>query len=302
MSQLSSQSQKVTIGIPTYVGGPSLVKTVESLLSSEYRDFRIIVSVDGKKLDPEIKAAITKDPRVEVIENEVRRGQVGGIRQILSLSFDQDIVILAQDDLIFNRQSVGEIIASFSDPKVTMVTATADILPPTNLFENIMWVGFEILKTIERGWNQGDNYLNASGRCIAFRKGMIKNIFEEIQEEVISCDAHFYFINKQFGGTFVRSPGTYWFRRPKNLTEHLKQSKKYQNVAAELYKFRRIDAFREYAIPLSVKIKAALIGFLKYPLTAPLYYTVLAYTRLHGDKTFKKATRFWDTDESTKEI
>ena len=296
---------KVTIGIPTYVGGPSLVKTVDSLLASEaVPAFRLIVSVDGKKLDPEIKAALIRDPRVEVIENEVRRGQVGGIRQILSLSSDQDIVILTQDDLLFDARCISEMVGTFErNHELTMVTAEACPLSPTTFFERIVHAGFFTVKRIEREWNGGDNFLNASGRCIAFRRPMTKNVFEEIQEEVINCDAHFYFINRKYGGVFIRQPkARYFFRSPKTLAEHLKQSKKYQNVASELYKFRRIDVAREYAIPTGLKIKAAILGFLSKPLLFPLYVLTLLYTRLHTDQTFKKATRFWDTDESTKEI
>ena len=51
---MSDQAFRITIGIPTYVGGASLVKAVESLLVSSYADFRLIISVDGKKLAPEI--------------------------------------------------------------------------------------------------------------------------------------------------------------------------------------------------------------------------------------------------------
>jgi glycosyltransferase involved in cell wall biosynthesis len=296
---------RITIGIPTYVGGPSLVKTVESLLVCETdTPFRILITVDGKKLEPEIKSAITVDSRVEVIENEVRRGQVGGIRQILSLSTDQDIVILTQDDLLFGKHSIAEIVASFErDSSLTMVTADPVSLPATTFFERIVQAGFYMVKIIERRWNKGDNFMNAAGRCIAFRKPMARHIFDEIQEDVISCDAHFYFINKKFGGKFIHNDrAPYYFRSPKTLADHLKQSKKYQNVAAELYKYRRIDAFHEYAIPTRFKIDAALWGLLTNPFFAILYFGILLYTRLHGDQTFKKATRFWDTDESTKEI
>lgn len=295
---------KVTIGIPTYVGGPSLVKAVESLLASRHADFRLIISVDGKKLAPEIKAAVTRDKRVEVIENEVRRGQVGGIRQILSLSFDQDVVILTQDDLLFDPEMIGRIAASFAaDPRVTMVTVAAVPLPASTFFERIIHAGFYMVKTIEQRWNQGDNFMNAAGRCIAFGKPMAQHVFDEIQEEVISCDAHFYFINRKFGGKFIRNEqAKYFFRSPKTLADHLKQSKKYQNVAEELFKYRHIDAAREYAIPLGLKIDAALWGLVTNPFFTFLYFGTLVYTRYHGDQTFKKATRFWDTDESTKEI
>lgn len=295
---------KITVGIPTYVGGPSLVKAVESLLESTYTDFRLIISVDGKKLAPEIKAAVTRDKRVEVIENEVRRGQVGGIRQILSLSFDQDVVIMTQDDLLFDPKMIGDIVESFrTDSRITLVTATAVPLPASSFFERIVHAGFYMVKLIEQRWNRGDNFMNAAGRCIAFGKPMIQHVFDEIQEEVISCDAHFYFINRKFGGRFVRNErAKYFFRSPKTLTDHLKQSKKYQNVAEELFKYRHIDAAREYTIPLGLKIDAVLWGLITNPFFTVLYLGTLIYTRYHGDQTFKKATRFWDTDESTKEI
>lgn len=301
---MENNQLKITIGIPTYVGGQSLVKAVKSLLASEGKlNFRIIVSVDGKKLDPTIKVALLEDSRVEVIENEMRRGQVGGIRQILSLTFDQDIVILTQDDLLFDKEMVARIVHSFQKhPTATMVTASAVPLSPTTFFERIAHAGFYMVKTIEQRWNKGDNFMNAAGRCISFRKGMTRNVFDEIQEEVINCDAHFYFINKKYGGKFIRNENArYYFRSPKTFADHLKQSKKYQNVAEELYKYRRIDAFHEYAIPVGLKVDAALWGLVTNPFFALLYFIVLLYTRFHGDQTFKKATRFWDTDESTKE-
>lgn len=295
---------KMTVGIPTYVGGMSLVKTVESLLQSDISDFRILVSVDGKQLAPEIKEALERDNRVEVRENEVRRGQVGGIRQILSLSTDQDIVVLTQDDLLFPPTALGKLRSVFEqDPMVTMVTAEAVPLPPVTFFERVVHAGFFLVQQIERRWNGGDNYLNAAGRCIAFRKPMTGHVFDEIQEEVINCDAHFYFINKKFGGKFFRqSEAQYLFRSPKSLPDHLKQSKKYQNVAQELYQYRRIDAFSEYAIPRGCKVRATLWAIGHNPFFTMLYFGVLLYTRLHRDQTFKKATRFWDTDESTKEL
>ncbi|TAN58781.1 glycosyltransferase [Patescibacteria group bacterium] len=302
---MENNQLKITIGIPTYIGGPSLVKAAQSLLASEgVENFHLLVSVDGKRLDSEIKSALEVDPRVEVIENLERGGQVARIRQILSLSFDQDIVILTQDDLLFGKKTIAEIVSAFeSDSTITMVTARPVPLPPTTFFERIVHAGFYMVKTIEQRWNNGDNFMNAAGRCISFRKGMTRHIFEEIQEDVISCDAHFYFINKKYGGKFFRNEqAPYYFRSPKSLADHLKQSKKYQNVAEELYKYRRIDAYQEYAIPTRLKIDAALWGLVNSPFYALLYFAVLIYTRFHGDQTFKKATRFWDTDKSTKEI
>lgn len=211
---------------------------------------------------------------------------------------------MTQDDLLFDPEMVGRIAASFTaDPRVTMVTAAAVPLPASTFFERIVHAGFYMVKTIEQRWNGGDNFMNAAGRCIAFGKPMVQHVFDEIQEEVISCDAHFYFINRKFGGKFQRcEQAKYFFRSPKTLADHLKQSKKYQNVAEELFKYRHIDATREYAIPFGLKIDAALWGLLTNPIFTVLYFGTLIYTRYHGDQTFKKATRFWDTDESTKEI
>lgn len=294
--------RKITIGIPTYYGGLGLVKTVRSIMASEgVEPFRLVVCVDGNPLDPVIEANL-KELGVEVVLSAERGGQVARIRQIIGLS-RSDIVILTQDDILFERDTVREILKTFElHPKTTMVSTAALPLSATAWFERVIHAGFDITQEFEALWNGGNNYLRACGRCLAFRREMAEIIRDEIQEEVISCDAHFYFINRQYGGVFRRADkAVYRFRSPKTLRDHLKQSQKHLALPEELWKYRKIDFHKESSIPVVPRIRAALIGFVRNPFWSTLYFGVLLYTRLKKNP-FLKATRFWDTDESTKEI
>lgn len=297
-----SDHLSVTIGIPTYYGGPGLVKTVKSIMSSEgVAPFRLIICVDGNPLDPVIAAELEK-LGAEVVMSEERGGQVARIRQMIGLS-RSDIVILTQDDILFEKDTVREILRAFeTHPEATMVSVGAVPLPPTVWFERIIHAGFAIAQEVEARWNGGNNYLRACGRCLAFRKDMAGVIRDEIQEEVISCDAHFYFINRQHGGQVVRADkAVYRFRSPKTLNDHLKQSQKHLALPEELWRYRKVDFHKESPIPLMPRIQSALKGLVTDPFWTTLYFGVLAYTRLRKNP-FLKATRFWDTDVSTKEI
>ncbi len=297
-----SDQLSVTIGIPTYYGGPGLVKTVRSIVASEgVEPFRLIVCVDGNPLDPTIEAALT-ELGAEVVLSEERGGQVARIRQMIGLS-QSEIIILTQDDILFEKDTVREILKTFEAyPETTMVSTAAVPLPATVWFERVIHAGFAIAQRIEELWNGGDNYLRACGRCLAFRRDMAATIREEIQEEVISCDAHFFFINRQHGGVFRRADrAVYRFRSPKSLHDHLKQSQKHLALPEELSIYRKIDFDKESAIPLMPRIRAALTGLLSNPFWTPLYFGVLLYTRIKKNP-FLRATRFWDTDETTKEI
>src|SRR3989344_4952144 len=148
----------LTIGIPTYYGGESLVKTVESI--SKFKnvyDVRIIVSVDGKKLDKHIYNPLKKYG-VKIVENKIRGGQVARINQIIAMC-KTDIIILTQDDIIFTPSTIDEIMNGFeNNPEITMEAARVVPLRATNLIEKVVQVGVSISYTLGKNWNGGDNY------------------------------------------------------------------------------------------------------------------------------------------------
>lgn len=294
-------SSLVTVGIPTYVGGESLVKTVRSLLASTGVDpFPIVVSVDGNPLAPPIVKKLTNS-RVTIIENRRREGQVARIREIIR-QCRTPYLVLAQDDLLFDRQAIAHILRNFRlDPNLTMQAAEGRPLPPTTWFEQVVHCGFRIARRIEKEWNGGQNYLNACGRCIAFKTDVAHRL--DVQSEVMSCDVHFYFMNRALGGTFRRAErAIYYYRSPKTLQDHLKQSLKHQAVPVELLRFRGIDLSKEAPIPKGLFLWSFQREWLRHPLWTTLYGFLLLYTRLPRPNPYAEKTRFWETDTSTKEL
>lgn len=290
-----------TVGIPTYYGGLGLVKTAKNILSSrKVEKIRFIVSVDGNPLALEVKNQLKKFG-VEVIENKKRGGQVARIKQNISLT-KSEIVILTQDDVLFDKFAIANILDAFKkNPKVTMISAKILSVPAKTIFEKIVEIGVRINYLIGKNWQNGDNYLLASGRCLAFRTSQAKKL--DIPDEIINSDAFLYFENKRKNGQFLAVDNAIVYNKsPQNLKEHLKQSKKFQYSHEELSKYLKIDLVKEYSVPKSIMAKVYLSEFLKNPIYNSLYILIFIYTRIIGRNMYSGATRFWATDVSTKKI
>lgn len=293
-----SNSLSFTVGIPTYYGGPAIVRAAKSILASEdVKNFRFIVTVDGNPLEPDIFRQL-KELGVEVINNEKRGGQTERIKQLISLA-DSDILILTQDDIQFKPDALARIVEVFNDnPGVTMVGAKVIPSPAETFFESIIEVGVRLNYRIATALKNGDNYLLSSGRCLAFRSGWAKKF--DIPEEIINSDAYFYFENKRKGGVFRYAPNAIVYNKsPLRLREHLKQSKKFEYSKTELQKYFNFDLSPEYALPVGVAASAYFRELATRPILTVLYTIIFMYTKMKKNM-YKNARRFWSTDVSTK--
>ena len=296
-----AKNLSLTIGIPTYYGGPALVKAVKTILKSKnVPKFDLIVTVDGNPLDQLITKQLTK-LSVKILDNKDRKGQFGRIKQLIKLT-KTDLLLLTQDDIIFDPRAIANILEIFhTKPNVTMVGAKVLPTPAETKFEKIVEVGVTGNIKVGENWNNGDNYLLASGRCLAFRTKFVKAF--NIPETVINSDAYLYFENKRQGGGFQFASNSIVFNRsPQSLTEHLKQSRKFQISYRENERYSKEDLGNEYKVPTSVKLKVFISQLMQYPLLTPAYLLVNIYTRIAGRNLYKEATRFWDTDVTTKRV
>ena len=298
---MKNSSLTFTVAIPTYYGGYGLIKTAKSIINSKgVGKFRFLVSVDGNPLQGEVKNQLKK-LGVEVIENKQRGGQVTRIKQNISLT-KTEIVILTQDDVIFDKYAIANILNALEkNPKVTMVGAKILPIPAKTFFEKIIETGIKVNYFTGKNWENGDNYLLASGRCLAFRTTHVKKL--NIPDEVINSDAFLYFENKRKNGRFLAvDTAIVYNKSPQNLKEHLKQSKKFQYSQEELSKYQKIELAKEYSVPKSLMAKVYLSEFLINPIYTSLFILIYIYTRTMGRNMYSGATRFWTTDVSTKKI
>jgi len=294
----TENSLSLTVGIPTYYGGPALVRAVESILASGgVEKFRIIVSVDGNPLKEEVSRRL-RELGVDVIENALRGGQVARIKQMITLC-NTDILVLTQDDVQFEPSALAEIVKTFADHSdTTMIGARVKAAPAESLFESAVEVGVRMTHYIGDRWNDENNYLLSSGRCLAFRSYMAKKL--TIPEEVINSDAYLYFENKRLGGVFRSVTNAIVYNKsPQKISEHIKQSKKFEYSQAELSRYLHIDLASEYAIPKILIIQALAKEFITHPIAAILYMGIQFYTKFRKN-TYANTKRFWDTDVTTK--
>ena len=294
----TENSLSLTVGIPTYYGGPALVRAVESILGSRgVEKFRIIVSVDGNPLKEEVSRRL-RELGVDVIENALRGGQVARIKQMITLC-NTDILVLTQDDVQFEPSALAEIVKTFADHSdTTMIGARVKAAPAESLFESAVEVGVRMTHYIGDRWNDENNYLLSSGRCLAFRSYMAKKL--TIPEEVINSDAYLYFENKRLGGVFRSVTNAIVYNKsPQKISEHIKQSKKFEYSQAELSRYLHIDLASEYAIPKILIIQALAKEFITHPIAAILYMGIQFYTKFRKN-TYANTKRFWDTDVTTK--
>lgn len=290
-----------TVGIPTYYGGLGLVEAAKSILASKnVGEFRFIVCVDGNPLEKDIEKKLVS-LGVEVVFSSIRGGQVARVKQMISLT-KSDLLILTQDDIRFEQDTLSKIIKTFeTNPDITMIGARVLPFPAKFLFEKIVETGVSLTHHIGKSWNSGDNYLLASGRCLAFKTSFIKKF--KIPEEVINSDAYLYLENKKKKGVFKYLPDAIVYNKsPQNLKEHLKQSRKFQYSLEELSKHITFDLNKEYSVPALIKLRAYFEEFIRNPFWTILYFFVFFYTRTQQKNMYSKAKRFWDTDKSTKTI
>lgn len=288
-----------TVCIPTYLGGPSLARAVTSIRASKnVGPFRLIVAVDGNPLKQEITRQL-RELDAEIVFSARRGGQVARVKQMIAL-VNTEITVLTQDDIRFDKLALARLVEAFArDARLTMASAHVKPEPARTFFERIVEIGVNISHRTGLQWHGADNYLLASGRCLAFRTNAIQQF--NIPEEVINSDGYLYFENKRRGGKFRHlADAIVYNKSPLHIREHLKQTKKFEYSKAEFSRYFESKLLAAgFAIPRQLLIAALAAELLRRPIYTMLYGGLHLYTKLKPNQ-FIGAKRFWDTDQSTK--
>jgi cellulose synthase/poly-beta-1,6-N-acetylglucosamine synthase-like glycosyltransferase len=303
MSKLESVSEPnpltFTVGIPSYMSGHSLVKTVRSLRESRgVDDFEIVLAVDGS-MDQKVEGKLKKY-KVKIFKNKGRGGQTAANNRLMNFA-KTDLLILTQDDVVFDKYALKEMINSFAkDPELTMVAPRIWPLNEKVKFEKVVNTGVRIVRNISKSWSEGDNYLSSIGRCLAYRTNKLSEFV--VDEKIINCDAYYYFENKRLGGIFkYLDNAVVYYRSPQTLDEHLKQVRKFVVSQEEMSKYLEMDLNEEYKTPKKLFVRSMMKEIISSPFYALAYLLISIYVRTRPKNFYKEVTRFWDIDKSTKQ-
>lgn len=289
----------VTISIPTCYGGKWLASTIRSIRASQVvSSFPIVVRADSKPIPPEIKCTL-RSMDVTLVENKIPGSQMHKIKQMLD-DCSTDLFISMQDDIRLSPDVIARIVETFSnDPTLTMVCVA--VLPEVQktMTGRVVRTGPLLAQAIGKRMNNGDNYLVANGRCLAFRTEFLKQF--RFPESIVNSDAYLYLENKRLGGTFRFLPeARVYIQSPKTLRKHLNQSSRFQYSQEELQPLFDTSISGEYRSDRKAVLNGISDVFFKDPIAYMLYSFVLLYTRWKrkGTKTYNSV--YWGVDYSTK--
>ena len=291
----------ITVIIPTCYGGHSLISTVKSLRATRGgKDVRVIVTADRTPLTPNIKLVL-KNLGVELYWNDVEGSQFKKIKQLVAKARSA-IVISTQDDITFDRRILLSVVNAFQkNPQLTMVGARVLPLFPKTRTEAALAVMVRLIDRVSQTWENGQNYLAASGRFLAFRNSHIQKF--RLPDTVVNGDMFLYLENTRLGGKFAQlQDGIVYIRTPQKLKDQIGPSSRFQYSKNELKRYFDFDISPNYSLPKSVFLFAIFKELIRSPLNTIFYLAIFGYTRLKKQPPKVVANPVWAVDPSTKLI
>lgn len=290
----------VTIGIASSFAGENLLHTAKTIVRSVgKKTYKLAIYADNIKIDRRLAAQL-KRLNFSVHWTPGQGSYFKKAGKLINAT-TSDVIILTQDDITFQNDTIKEIVSEFeTNPRATMVGIRVLPLPPQTLFERAMASMIYLVDTIARLWNDGDNYLSSSGRCLAFRTSFLKKIFIP---EVCNSDMFLYLANERAGGTFIRSKNAkVYIRAPQNLSDQTGPSSRFQHSRFEMEKYFKTNLSEKYKIPPDIAIKALIDELSKRPIQLIGYLIIFLATRLFRKPADRVLKAVWIQDASTKNV
>lgn len=141
---------RVGVVVPAYNEEKVILKTVRSLLKSDYRNFQILVVDDGSKDGTYrlCRDAFAHDPRVEVI-TKPNGGKAAALNYGIQL-LDVDVVIALDADTVFLPDTITKLVSHFHDERVVAVAGNAKVGNRLNLLTRWQAVEYITAQNLDR--------------------------------------------------------------------------------------------------------------------------------------------------------
>lgn len=140
----------VGVIVPAYNEEKVVLKTVQSLLGSDYANMKILVVDDGSKDDTYTicRDAFAGDPRVEVVTKPN-----GGKASALNFGFERlevDVVVALDADTVFLPDTISRLVSHFHDDRVVAVAGNAKVGNRLNLLTRWQAVEYITAQNLDR--------------------------------------------------------------------------------------------------------------------------------------------------------
>lgn len=140
----------VTAIVPAYNEASVVTKTVRSLLSSKYKNLKIIVVDDGSSdgTADVVRKAFGRDSRIEVV-SKPNGGKWSALNTGLALASDE-IVVMLDADTIFDPDAIGLLVRHFEDPSVGAVCGHAVVGNRVNMLTRFQALEYATNQNLDR--------------------------------------------------------------------------------------------------------------------------------------------------------
>lgn len=297
----NKKTLSITVGIATCYSGDSLVKTVESIRNANLGEsVKILVTADRAPMSKTVLDGL-KRLRVGVTWNNVEGSQFKKVKQMID-KCKGDLYISTQDDVTFDKNTIEEIVNTFSkDINLTMAGIRILPLKPETFFESAMTSMLYLIDKVSGRWNKSDNHLSSSGRCLAFRIKHLKKF--RIPENIVNGDMFLYLENKKLNGKFKQIKNSLvYIRCPQRLKDQIAPSSRYLYSKIEMQNFFNQKLESEYKISKQLLFKSLIEVFISQPIQTIFYILIRIYTFIFRQPKAVVSNPVWKVDTSTKKI
>ncbi len=215
-SESPHMSAAPAIGIMAYNEERNIGSLLDSILSqtSGANISRIVVVASGctDRTCEIVSEYARRDPRVVLIEEQDRAGKTAAVNKFL-LTATEEILMVSSADLIFQPQTVVEIMRPFEDPDIGMVGAHA---VPLNAQDNFFGYASNLMWTLHHDISMRDPKM---GELIAFR-----NVFRRLNPAAICDELSAYQLVRSAGYKAAYAPQAIVYNKgPGTLSDFVSQ-------------------------------------------------------------------------------
>lgn len=295
----------VTIAICALNEEANIGKLLESIMIQREEDYkleRIWVISDGST-DKTVEIAKSFGKKVEVTDYKERIGKSSRLNEIYTGVTSEIVVQPDADVILANPYVIRDLLLPFQEGKKIGMTGGNTIpLPAETFLEKAVNCTLEVYVPFRKTLKGGNNILSATGRLLALRKEVYRNI--KVPKDTIANDGFVYFctITQGYLYRYAKTADVY-FRSPQTLKDHISQNTRFSATHTWMKQFFPPELVEdEYHVPTIPFYIGMFKQFVKHPILSGYIFIINKYCALRAVILRKKINAIWDIVYSTKRL
>lgn len=242
-------------------------------------------------------------PVIQLTSSRIRVGKSTHLNDIYR-RLQSDVLVQSDADVVFSHPFVvNAIVKPFSESeKVWMCGGNPKPFPGITFTEKAEVLTYNVYQPLLRALRDGNNVFSADGRILAYKRGFVKSI--RVPSDMIANDVYTYFCCRALGYEYRKiGQAVVYFRCPQTFEDKVKQNMRGAAVGMRMMRYFGQDMVqREYAIPISTRLKSALLQGMKDPIKSCYISAINHYCHLKAKESEKTLTARWPMAWSTKKL